>query len=326
MASPSHRRELAWANTAFQEVFDNGLYTTLPMIDFLVKKQTGLTYRDWLINPFCVFKKEDYMEYRAAGLKNGQGHSREPADHEFPYMRKWLNQLPDKDPDLAALVSNGTGRCTSFTIEVVHKLNRQHPDTYEFSYYRMGNHHLARCARTGIVIDSSSKRGAFILQSGEELRVESEDYGYQNYWCFDGPNETSRFSKCHKTNPDFNQPKYHGCIKFELQQQQLEIRPSTYKGDKFPSKILFSLANRKRGVGSKETDYECRQVLEDFIDTGVRGCSYREQYKKVSNIVREIWKAAIDVFGYPVLTARAPTTMASRGIGRQYEPVIRSRN
>ncbi|KAK4209175.1 hypothetical protein QBC37DRAFT_404553 [Rhypophila decipiens] len=134
------------------------------------------------------------VDYQASGSRSLDG---------FKRTKSHLDKFPDSV--FNDIVSHGTGRCTPFTIQTINRLNREHPGSYNFHIYRLGNHHLARCSRTGIVIDSSSKSGAFILNPGQELCVASEDHAYKNYWCFDGPNETSRFTKRHKSNSRLNQ-------------------------------------------------------------------------------------------------------------------------
>ena len=62
-----------------------------------------------------------------------------------------------------------TGRCTSFAIRVAYNLENEFPeDVFQFQYYNLGTHRVARCSNTEIVIDSESKKGFEILRNNEE--------------------------------------------------------------------------------------------------------------------------------------------------------------
>lgn len=61
-----------------------------------------------------------------------------------------------------------TGRYTSFALNVVHRLEAEHPNLYNFKYYDVGRHRVARCQTTGILIDSSSRFGPVLLNESNE--------------------------------------------------------------------------------------------------------------------------------------------------------------
>jgi hypothetical protein len=137
------------------------------------------------------------------------------------------------------VVHNGTGRCTSFAIQTVDAIQSQHKGSFNFDYYRLGNHHLARCKNTGTVIDSSCKKGAFILQGGEEIDVVSSDERWICTWTFQSP-EASSFQKEPK-DPDRFQVCYltHHGPNLETQQLTLNVyslrskrRPSLWGGER----------------------------------------------------------------------------------------------
>ena len=64
--------------------------------------------------------------------------------------------------------ASDTGRCTSFAIKVATQLERKDSARYSFKYYDVRKHRIARCERTGVLIDSSSPSGAVVLRNGEE--------------------------------------------------------------------------------------------------------------------------------------------------------------
>lgn len=152
---------LDWADAQFENTFNNGCYTSLVMLDFLITRRQ-LSYKEYLLDRSLVLDKTDSQEYRSR--KKGKNKNNEVARNEFPRTKAWLNQFPDSDFD--NVVNNGTGRCTSFAIQNVTRLGKAHGAHYEFDYYKLGVHHLARCRKSEIVIDSSSKKGAFLLKPG----------------------------------------------------------------------------------------------------------------------------------------------------------------
>lgn len=70
---------------------------------------------------------------------------------------------------------------------------KEHFDRFNFEFYRLGVHHIALCTKSGVVLDSSSKAGAFTLDEGLDVIYENEQ-GEENIWEFSGPS-TSRFIK-----------------------------------------------------------------------------------------------------------------------------------
>lgn len=189
MPSQTSSPELDWANGQFQNTFDEGIYCTLPMIDLMLRLMNK-SYRDYLRNPFCFLQRKEYEQYLQARFED-PGMSRDPAEYEFTKSRKWLSAQPDDR--FGPIIGTGTGRCTSFAIETAKELTNAHPENFDFKFYRLGNHHLARCDNTGIVMDSSSETRAFVLGPGEEF-VLHYDQGGEDRWGFDGPS-TSRFIK-----------------------------------------------------------------------------------------------------------------------------------
>lgn len=59
------------------------------------------------------------------------------------------------------------GRCTSFALVVVDALEQNFPEMYKFKYFDVGDHRLARCARSGVIIDSSSRVGVIVSRDNQ---------------------------------------------------------------------------------------------------------------------------------------------------------------
>lgn len=80
-----------------------------------------------------------------------------------------------------------TGRCTSFALGVVDWLERMAPPDvpgyWDFQFYDLNGHRVARCKRTGLLVDSSSRNGALVLKEDEE------------WLTFDGSDQSWKWSK-----------------------------------------------------------------------------------------------------------------------------------
>lgn len=176
------------ANYHFGNMFANSAYTSLMMLKFWIWTR-GITYEQYVSNPHCLLDQDDYNAYVERSRQDGD---LDPAGHEFPNTRRWLWQF--HDDVFMPLIHTGTGRCTSFAIQAADTIQSQHRGSFDFVYYRMGNHYLARCKKTGIVIDSSCKKGAFVLPEGEGIGVVSSDERWICTWTFQGP-EISRYQK-----------------------------------------------------------------------------------------------------------------------------------
>jgi len=177
-----------WAQMQWRDTYHNGSYTSLVMLDFLINKR-AVTYDTYLRKRSVILDQNDFTAYEA---RLAVDRDADPTPEEFRRTKDWLLQFSDADFNF--VVDNGTGRCTSFAIQTARRLENQHLNIFDFDFYKLGIHHLARCKKTGIVIDSSSKRGAFVLQPGEEMTVISEQFNWQNKWTFISP-ESSRFVK-----------------------------------------------------------------------------------------------------------------------------------
>ncbi|KAI1050778.1 hypothetical protein LB507_009279 [Fusarium sp. FIESC RH6] len=71
------------------------------------------------------------------------------------------------------------GRCTDFALRIAHRLTRQFPNDFEFEYFHVSRpnvsgHRLARCAKTGIVVDILSEIGVFTLWEDETKTITTD--------------------------------------------------------------------------------------------------------------------------------------------------------
>jgi hypothetical protein len=183
---------LEWAQRQWHNTFHNGSYTTLVMLDFLIKKK-GVTYDKYLRNRSVILDQNDFSAYEArlneARLEDDwDADIADPTPTEFQQTKAWLQRF--SNDEFGSVGNNGTGRCTSFAIQTAARLKGQHQDVFDFNFYKLGHHHLARCKKTQTVIDSSSKKGAFVLQPGEESTVISEDQNWHNKWTFFSPDSS----------------------------------------------------------------------------------------------------------------------------------------
>jgi len=82
--------------------------------------------------------------------------------------------FPGANPDLLSTIMNTEimasssvdtwlekpGRCTSFAVKIAHALEQTYQGTFNFQYFDLGGHRVARCEKTTILIDSVSSEGA----------------------------------------------------------------------------------------------------------------------------------------------------------------------
>lgn len=124
------------------EVFHRNAYTSFSQINYL-KEKAGVSWEDLLHSPRLL---------------------------STPVTRDVITQ--DTSPD-NVLTWTRSGRCSSFAVAVVRRLEEYYPDNYDFKYYDLKGHRVARCAKSGILIDSSSTKGAIRLVEGEWFTFET---------------------------------------------------------------------------------------------------------------------------------------------------------
>lgn len=122
--------------------------------------------------PYTGFVMLDYLRVKAnlqwtKVLQDGPKKSLKPVTQAMV--------VADKTPAMTNTWAGKTGRCTSFAVNVTYLLERTYPGVYDFQIYDLGRHRVARCKKTGILIDSSSAKGAFVLPEGEWVRLEGSE-------------------------------------------------------------------------------------------------------------------------------------------------------
>ncbi len=141
------------AQAGWQLVFGGGPYTGLKMLEYLIRKGDK-TPKSFLQKP-----KTELLTVMA-----------NPANHSITDMEPtWKGR---------------TGRCTSLAVKVVDSLaaNEAQGDlVYDWCIYDLGRHRIARCLKTGVVIDSSSTivGGAFLLREGQWQRFDKTDASWK---------------------------------------------------------------------------------------------------------------------------------------------------
>ncbi|KAK4215440.1 hypothetical protein QBC37DRAFT_398710 [Rhypophila decipiens] len=227
--------------------------------------------------------------------------------------------------------AKSTGRCTSFAIRVAEELRTQYPDDgFHFEFFNLGRHRVARCRRYGFVIDSESPKGIDILRDHQDwISTPDQERGrwrfYENHSVFEARTNPRDRYDVHpipaaaalgicleevanhgvlvcvfrqsfvSTEDQTPQVEYHGSIRWRLSKRRMELAPHL----KYPDRI----ATITFGDGNKETNRECVANLRAFI----LDCGFDYQWKAdaIDIFNRQLWKAAVLEWGYPVWKAYA---------------------
>ena len=134
--SPDDHSPLSVAQVEWKNVFHNNAYTNFTQIDYLMGK-AGVTFDAILRKPELLSQKVDKSVIAS--------------DMSYQNMLTW----------------SSSGRCTSFAVAVARRLEAQYSTGFNFKYHDLKGHRVARCANTGILIDSSSPYGAIKLEQGQ---------------------------------------------------------------------------------------------------------------------------------------------------------------
>ncbi len=141
------------AQRAWQSVFAGGPYTGLKMLEYLIVNG-GKTHKGFLQNPKTELSTV------------------------MPVIQK--HTIAQLEPTW----KGQTGRCTSLAVKVVDSLaavKAKDGLVYDWCIYDLTRHRIARCLKTGIVIDSSSTivGGAFLLPEGQWQRFDKTDASWK---------------------------------------------------------------------------------------------------------------------------------------------------
>jgi hypothetical protein len=129
---------------SFQFLFNSTAFSNFEMVDYLLEK-SNTSYDELWMKPTIL------------GERVQEKHLRDDGSEEYDYLIK------------------SPGRCTTFAISVAKMLEEEqshHGDPesdgrlrFNFQYYDLGYHRLARCDNTGITIDSSARVGPVVLSA-----------------------------------------------------------------------------------------------------------------------------------------------------------------
>jgi hypothetical protein len=138
---PGHQARYWWVKK-----FNTTPYTTFWMIEYLLTKG-HISYEDYVKDPKILQKCELKTEIEGTN-------------------------------DFSDLISR-PGRCTSFAIQVADILEELpgHKGHYDFRFYNLGHHRVARCMNTGLLIDSASQRGDRYLTGDDWISVNEHRRG-----------------------------------------------------------------------------------------------------------------------------------------------------
>ncbi|KAM7187465.1 hypothetical protein V8F33_011205 [Rhypophila sp. PSN 637] len=225
-----------------------------------------------------------------------------------------------------------SGRCTSFAIKVARGLEQMYPgDRFQFEFFDLGKHRVARCQRYGFIIDSESRRGIEMLPEGVNWTTTTDDRRgrwkyYNNHSVFE-----DRTSSNPRENRDIFPITAAVALGICLEQvarnavlvclfRSIPDYPSTSIHDQastvqYRGAVRWRLAMRRMeltpslddrddystitfGDGSPETNRECAINLVAFI----KRCGIEHQWKadEIDRFNRQLWQAAILEWGYPV--------------------------
>ncbi|KAM7213638.1 hypothetical protein V8F06_010959 [Rhypophila decipiens] len=216
-----------------------------------------------------------------------------------------------------------SGRCTSFAIKVASRLEQRYPgDRFQFEFFDLGKHRVARCQQYEFIIDSESRRGIERLPDGVEFRsTPGYERGCWTYYnshsvfedasipgerrdiypisaavalgiCLEQVAKNAVLVCLFRTSIDdqASSVQYRGIIRWRLADRRIELIPSLDNKDVF-STITFR-------DGTTATNRECAANLVAFI----RRCGIEDQWKadEIDRFNRQLWQAAILEWGYPV--------------------------
>jgi hypothetical protein len=163
----STRKEMA--ELAWFFAFNHAPYTNLNMIDEL-RKKANITYAHMWHDPRTLGKKLTKADMCS--------------------LAKSMTQRRGED---------NFGRCTSFAEEISYSLRRANlthlaDRIFDFEFYDMNKHRLARCKNTGLVIDSSSMTGPIFL-SKDEWKVFPDQPGQPKWYSAPDVSRTKTFGR-----------------------------------------------------------------------------------------------------------------------------------
>ncbi|KAK6339772.1 hypothetical protein TWF718_009166 [Orbilia javanica] len=275
--------------------FDDGPYSNLIQAQYLVGK-SGRTWEQILQSPRTL-----RTLITADDLSN---------DSSSTFKHTW---------------AAAAGRCTAFCLRIVRKLQEYDSPSFDFKIYDLRGHRVARCAKTGILIDSSSAVGVLVLRDGADWTMLEEEVNHPK-WKWDGSESKFKtdaqglktsadalsfqaaMTQCLTEIRDKFEPlclfrsfsggraHFHAMIKWVPSSKQLVLLES------LETKVKTTIKFDKDGT--TETEKECIQFVEQFI-TSHGGLEGDKQWKfgqpnyRAKDIHETIWTTAKKIWGLP---------------------------
>ncbi|KAL7628311.1 hypothetical protein AAE478_002511 [Parahypoxylon ruwenzoriense] len=283
----------AQADQVWRDTFTNGPYTSLKMVEYLLRRARCENPYDMLIADPRLLRTISVQDIEADDMNGG-------------LYSTWASR---------------TGRCTSFAVKVSTLLQNRYPNVFQFSIYDLKGHRVARCRKTGVLIDSSSKHGAFILKEGEWKSFEDSDAcwkwfsGKSKFETSKGPrklssdilspkrsmavclSEVAAKSTCICLFRSMKQgkPDFYGMISWAIGKKQLEMVPDIHKRN---DKVIVDWKLK----GTRDDLQECTFYLVRFV-TDYGGPLGERQWMAdgINQINNGIWEAANKAWGCPKL-------------------------
>ncbi|KAH6619653.1 hypothetical protein B0J18DRAFT_434665 [Chaetomium sp. MPI-SDFR-AT-0129] len=283
----------------WQDVFNSTPYSNFLQIAYIVNK-SGKSWEDLL------------RTTSAKALTGLVGRDALMGDESPSFIRTWWT----------------SGRCTSFTIRIVRHLQELSSPSFDFRFYDLGRHRVARCAKTGILIDSSSTVGVLVLKDGDDWEVLEEGQPNQRKWKWvDSVSKFQRSSNpLQKSNTELSvqecmtvcpreiaerfEPlcffrsfsggtaRFHGMIKWIPKDRSLTLEPERIAGRPgTKTTIVFDKD------GNKDTEDECKQAVQAFV-TAQGGPNGQLQWRwgqeghRPCDVHEKLWVAAKAAWGH----------------------------
>ncbi|KAB8221901.1 hypothetical protein BDV33DRAFT_201902 [Aspergillus novoparasiticus] len=225
------------AQECWEEAFKDGPYSNFLQGEYLVNKSG---------EPWGSILKDKNLLKKKIKIENLT------KDQSTAFIRTWW----------------AAGRCTSFATRIVRQLQEYSSASFDFKFYDLNGHRVARCMKTGILIDSSSATGVLVLNDGDD-------------WTTIAGDTRNRQWKWRA-----------GMSKFDGGQGLL--------GERDNITIQFDKS------GTTATETQCRGAVADFItryggSEGERQWRFGQQEHRAMDIHEKIWSAAIQAWGHPHL-------------------------
>ncbi|KAE8316619.1 hypothetical protein BDV41DRAFT_113433 [Aspergillus transmontanensis] len=283
------------AQECWEEAFKDGPYSNFLQGEYLVNKSG---------EPWGSILKDKNLLKKKIKIENLT------EDQSTSFIRTWW----------------AAGRCTSFATRIVRQLQEYSSASFDFKFYDLNGHRVARCMKTGILIDSSSATGVLVLNDGDDWTTIAGDTRNRQWkWRagmskFDGGQGLKESGNALSVQQCMSQCLIEICERFEplcLFRSFVQGRAHFHGMIKWiPSKkqlILIKKLGERDNItiqfdksGTTATETQCRGAVADFIthyggSEGEKQWRFGQQGHRAMDIHEKIWSAAIQAWGYPHL-------------------------